>query len=139
MKKMMKDFCLRGLVAAGFGPIAYGIVILVIELCGVDTMQNGVVIFKAIISTYLMGFVCAGLSAIWQNERLGLGLAILIHGTSLYLLYLITYLVNGWILTKNILIFSIIFILGYLLVWLVIYLIEKVRAKKFNQQLMQNN
>lgn len=139
MKKMMKDFCLRGLVAAGFGPIVYGIVILVIELCGVDTMQNGVVIFKAIISTYLMGFVCAGLSAIWQNERLGLGLAILIHGTSLYLLHLFTYLVNGWILTKSILIFSIIFILGYLLVWLVIYLIEKVRAKKFNQQLMQND
>ena len=135
MKKMMKDFIFRGLIAAGFGPIVYGIVIFIIETCGVNAMQDGSMILKAILSTYMMAFICAGASVIWQNERLGLGYSALIHGTVIYISYLITYLLNGWLDHDKIGQFSIIFISGYIIIWLIIFITEKLKAKKLNQQL----
>ena len=135
MKKMMKEFILRGLIAAGFGPIVYGIVIFIIETCGVNAMQDGSMILKAILSTYMMAFICAGASVIWQNERLGLGYSALIHGTVIYISYLITYLLNGWLDHDKIGQFSIIFISGYIIIWLIIFITEKLKAKKLNQQL----
>ena len=135
MKKMMKEFVFRGLIAAGFGPIVYGIVIFIIETCGVNAMQDGSMILKAILSTYMMAFICAGASVIWQNERLGLGYSALIHGTVIYISYLITYLLNGWLDHDKIGQFSIIFISGYIIIWLIIFITEKIKAKKLNQQL----
>lgn len=135
MKKMMKEFIFRGLIAAGFGPIVYGIVIFIIETCGVNAMQDGSMILKAILSTYMMAFICAGASVIWQNERLGLGYSALIHGTVIYISYLITYLLNGWLDHDKIGQFSIIFISGYIIIWLIIFITEKLKAKKLNQQL----
>lgn len=135
MKKMMKEFIFRGLIAAGFGPIVYGIVIFIIEVCGVNAMQDGSMILKAILSTYMMAFICAGASVIWQNERLGLGYSALIHGTVIYISYLITYLLNGWLDHDKIGQFSIIFISGYIIIWLIIFITEKLKAKKLNQQL----
>ena len=134
-KKMMKEFIFRGLIAAGFGPIVYGIVIFIIETCGVNAMQDGSMILKAILSTYMMAFICAGASVIWQNERLGLGYSALIHGTVIYISYLITYLLNGWLDHDKIGQFSIIFISGYIIIWLIIFITEKLKAKKLNQQL----
>ena len=74
---------------------------------------------------------------IWEIEKLGLGFAILIHGSVLYICYLAMYLVNNWINNDltNILIFSAIFVGGYLLTWLVIYIIEKQKAKKLTKAL----
>ena len=135
MKKMMKEFIFRGLIAAGFGPIVYGIVIFIIETCSVNAMQDGSMILKAILSTYMMAFICAGASVIWQNERLGLGYSALIHGTVIYISYLITYLLNGWLDHDKIGQFSFIFISGYIIIWLIIFITEKLKAKKLNQQL----
>ena len=135
MKKMMKEFIFRGLIAAGFGPIVYGIVIFIIETCGVNAMQDSGMILKAILSTYMMAFICTGASVIWQNERLGLGYSALIHGTVIYISYLITYLLNGWLDHDKIGQFSIIFVSGYILIWLIIFITEKLKAKKLNQQL----
>ena len=135
MKKMMKEFIFRGLVAAGFGPVIYGVVIFIIEVCGVRAMQSGDMILKAILSTYMMAFICAGSSVIWQNERLGLGFSALIHGTIIYISYLITYLLNGWLDNGKIGLFSIFFISGYIIIWLIILITEKIKAKKLNQQL----
>lgn len=133
MKKRIKDFLFRGLICGGFGPIVYGVVMFVIYLCGVDTLIDGLMIFKGVISTYLLGFIVAGASIIWQEERLGLGLSIFIHGSVLYICYLLMYLINGWLLSDNILIFSIIFILGYLFIWGIIYLIETIKMKRMNK------
>ena len=129
MKKMIKEFILRGLIAAGFGPVVYGIVIFIIEVCGVRAMQDGDMIFKAILSTYMMAFICAGASVIWQNERLGLGYSALIHGTIIYITYLITYLLNGWLANGKIGLFSIIFISGYIIIWLIIFITEKIKER----------
>ena len=131
MKRLFKKFALRGLVFSGFGPVIYAIVMLCIDLSNVNSLQNGLEVFKGVLSTYLLAFICAGASVIWEEEKLGLGFAILIHGSLLYVCYLITYLVNSWIKMslKEVGIFSIIFISGYLLVWIIIFIIEKIRVK----------
>ena len=137
MKDIVKEFFLRGLVVSGFGPLVYACVMFVLYLCGVDTLINGLVLFKGVISTYMMAFLIAGVSVIWKIEKLGLSFSILIHGTILYLCYLVTYLVNGWVASNpiSLVVFTGIFIGGYLLIWLFIYLVEKNRAKRLNIQL----
>ena len=140
MKKLVKEFLSRGLICGGFGPLVYGIIMFILYLCGVDINIDGLILFKGIISTYLMAFFIAGFSVIWQVERLGLAISILIHGSVLYICYLVTYLINGWLDTNiiSILVFSFVFVLGYLLIWLVIYLVEKNRVKDLNMQLKIN-
>ena len=93
MKKRIKNFLLRGAIYAGFGPIIYGIIMLTLELSNVDTNLDGIIVFKGVISTYILAYVVAGFSIIWQEERLGLAIKIAIHGSALYLSYLFTYLI----------------------------------------------
>ena len=132
MKRVLKKFTLRGLVFMGFGPLIYAIVAFILYLCNVETTSTGLEIFKAVISTSLLAFLVAGVSVVWQEEKLGIGFAVLIHGTTLYVSYLAMYLINNWIPRSgaSIAIFSGIFIGTYLLIWLIIYLVEKKRAKK---------
>lgn len=137
MKKIVSKFFMRGLMASGFGPLVYGIVMLILYLCNVETTSSGMDIFKGIISTYLLAFMVAGFTVIWEIERLGLGFAILIHGTVLYICYLLMYLINNWIgkdLT-SIGIFSAIFVGGYVIIWIIIFITEKIKAKKLNKNL----
>ena len=119
----------------GFGPIVYGIVMVILHLCNVDTSSNGLVIFKGIISTAMMAFVIAGTSVIWKQEEIQISKKISIHFLVLYLLYLLVYLLNDWIEKdlKVIGIFTLVFVLGYILTWIIIYLVEKKRAKKLNE------
>ena len=49
MKKFISNFCFRGLIAMGFGPIVYGTIMLILHLCNVDTTSNGLDIFKGIL------------------------------------------------------------------------------------------
>ena len=76
---------------------------------------------------------------IYQVEHLPLMAAISIHGAVLYIAYLVTYLVNGW-LGRGItplLVFSAIFILGFLLIWAGIYFITKRNTERLNKILKQ--
>ena len=137
MKKRIIKFFLRGLLFSGLGPIIYGIVMMILYLCGVNTLSDGLMIFNGVISTFLIGFICAGTSIVWEEEKLGLGFASLIHGSALYLCYLGMYLLNNWIPRNpiSVLLFTAIFITTYLIIWLIIYLVEKNRAKKFTAHL----
>ncbi len=74
---------------------------------------------------------------LYQIERLPLMLAILIHGSVLYISYLVTYLVNGWLErgTMPMLVFSGIFAGGYLIIWLIIYSVTKRRTRQLNEML----
>ena len=140
MKKIISKIFLRGLVAMGFGPLIYGLVMLILHLCNVDTSSNGLVMFKGIISTSLLAFLMASINLIYENDRLSLGIKILIHGLVIYIGYLVIYLLNDWI-NKNfttILIFSIIFIIGYILVWIIIYIIDRNKINNLNN-LIKNN
>ena len=133
MNKILKEFFIRGLLCMGFGPIVYSIILLILYLCNVETTINILTLFKGIISTSIMAFIIAGATVIWQIEKIGIAYQILIHGLCLYLCYLMTYLLNDWLKKEGIIIFSIVFILGYLIIWLIIYLIERKRTNNLNR------
>lgn len=140
MKKAISDFFRRGLIACGFGPMVLVIFYLILHHnCGLQTLTIREVCL-GILSLSGLAFVVGGMNVIYQAERLPLMTAILIHGGVLYLSYLATYLINGWLEQgiTPILVFSGIFILGYLAIWGVIYGITKKNAARLNAILRQN-
>ena len=130
MKKHILEFLRRGLTACGLGPMVLAIVYLVLP---VETLPVNEVCL-GIFSLSALAFVAGGMNIVYQIERLPLMAAILIHGCVLYISYLATYLLNGWLEqgVTPILIFSGIFIAGYLVIWAIIYSTTKKRTKKLN-------
>ncbi len=137
MKKNVLEFIRRGFVACGFGPMVLAIFYLILQhQAAVETMMVDQVCL-GIFSLSALAFIAGGMNVIYQIERLPLMLAILIHGGVLYISYLGTYLLNGWLEwgATPILAFSGIFVLGYLAVWAVIYSITKKRTARLNEML----
>lgn len=140
MKHIVKDFLMRGMVAAGFGPLALVVFYLITaHHAGLETISVSQVC-TGILSLTAMAFIAGGMNVIYQIERLPLMAAITVHGAVLYISYLATYLVNGWLEQGRgpILVFTVIFIAGYLAIWAVIYCITKRRTKRINEILKQN-
>ena len=137
MKKFILDFLRRGFVACGFGPIVLAILYLILQQAAsfVTLTVNQVCI--GIFSLTALAFIAGGMNAVYQIERLPLMVAILIHGSVLYISYLVTYLLNDWLEwgVTPILVFTGVFILGYLIIWAVIYSIIKKNTKKLNEAL----
>ena len=139
MKKYVLEFFRRGLVACGFGPLVLAVLYLVLqrhaalEILTVDQVCIG------IFSLTALAFIAGGMNAIYQMERLPLMVAILIHGGVLYISYLATYLLNGWLEwgVTPILVFSGIFVLGYFIIWAAIYSIIKRNTAKLNKLLKE--
>ena len=139
MKKTIMEFLRRGLIACGFGPIVLAILYLILQKqAAVETLTVNQVCV-GIFSLSALAFIAGGMNVVYQIERLPLMVAILIHGGVLYFSYLITYLVNDWLEwgATPILVFSGIFVFGYLAIWAIIYSITKKRTKKLNEMLKQ--
>ena len=137
MKNNVKDFIFRGFFAGGFGPLVLAVLYLILQKNNLVQTLTVKEMSKGIFSLYILAFIAGGMNVIYQIERLPLMTAILIHGGVLYVSYLCTYLFNGW-LEKGItpiLVFSGIFILGYVIVWVIIYSVNKKRTDKLNQML----
>lgn len=139
MKKFVLDFIRRGLTASGFGPIILAIIYLILQQHAVIETLTVREVSLGIFSLSALAFIAGGMNAVYQIERLPLMPAILIHGGILYICYLVTYLVNGWLESgaTPLLVFSGIFVLGYLAVWAVIYFITKRSTEKLNEALRQ--
>ena len=140
MKQILKDFILRGMVAAGFGPLALAAFYLIAaHQNGIETLSVGQVC-TGILSLTALAFIAGGMNVLYQIERLPLMAAIAIHGAALYGSYLATYLINGWLEQgwAPILVFTVIFILGYLALWAVIYAVTKRNTDRINEILKQN-
>ena len=137
MKKFLSDFFLRGLVAAAFGPPVLAIIYWILGRTGAVESFSPNEVALGILTIELLALVIGGMTTIYQQEQLPLATAILIHGGVLYVTYIVIYLINGWLQRKlmPILVFSAIFIAGYALIWLFIYLFNKRRTKKINQSL----
>ena len=137
MKKFWKEFFLRGLICAGGGPVVLAIIYGIIGASGAVDSLSPREVCMAILSIALLAFIAAGMTAIYQAEQLPLPIMILIHGGALYLTYILTYLLNGWLQNSivPILMFTGIFIVGYALIWCIIYLVEKKKAEKLNKLL----
>lgn len=139
MKKNILEFFRRGFVACGFGPIVLAILYLILQHeAEIETLTVNQVCL-GIFSLSALAFIAGGMNVIYQIERLPLMVAILIHGGVLYISYLVTYLLNNWLEwgTIPILVFSGIFILGYLMIWAIIYCIIRKRTERLNEILKQ--
>ncbi len=139
MKKIILEFLRRGLVACGFGPIILAILYLILQQQGLLQTLTVNQVCIGIFSLTALAFIAGGMNAIYQIEQLPLMIAILIHGSVLYISYLVTYLLNGWLELGSIpiLVFSGIFVLGYLAIWAIIYSIIKKKTNQINEILKQ--
>ena len=137
MKQFWKEFFLRGLICAAGGPVVLAIIYGILGATGAIESFSPDEVCKGILTITLLAFIAAGMTAIYKTDRLPLPIMILIHGGGLYIAYILTYLINGWLAKQLIpvLVFTGIFIVGYALIWLIIYLIEKKKAHKLNQLL----
>ena len=139
MKKHMLDFVRRGMLACGFGPIVLAILYLILRHHGVVETLSVSQVCIGIFSLAALAFIAGGMNMIYQVERLPLMGAILIHGVVLYVSYLLTYLVNDWLEggATPILVFSGIFVVGYLAIWAVIYSVIHRNTQKLNEMLQE--
>ena len=139
MKKFIMEFLRRGFVAAGIGPIVLAIVYLILQqTAAVETLSANQVCI-GIFSITALTFIAGGMNAIYQIERLPLMVAILIHGGILYISYLVTYLLNDWLDfgVMPIVLFTAIFVVGYIVIWAIIYSIIKRNTAKLNKMLKE--
>ena len=139
MKKIVLDFMRRGLVACGLGPIVLEVFYLVLQRQGAVEILTVNQVCLGIFSLSALAFIAGGMNVIYQIEQLPLMVAILIHGSVLYLSYLGTYLLNDWLEggVTPILVFSGIFVIGYLVIWAIIYSIIKRNTERLNAVLKE--
>ena len=139
MKKFILDFLHRGLVACGLVPIILAILYLILrQSAAIETLSVSEVC-TGIFSLTALAFLAGGMNSLYQLERLPLMVAILIHGCVLYVGYLGTYLLNDWLDwgVIPVVVFSAIFVVGYIVIWAVIYSIIRKNTAKLNKILRQ--
>jgi hypothetical protein len=139
MKRFVLEFLRRGAIASGIGPIVWAIIYMILQqVAEVETLTVNQVCI-GIVSLTALAFLAGGMNALYQIERLPLLMAILIHGSVLYVSYLGTYLINDWLDFGiiPIIVFSVIFVVGYIVIWAIIYSIIKRNTAKLNDMLQQ--
>ena len=139
MREIVSEFIRRGMIASGFGPLVLAALYLILQEKGIVQTLTVNEMCLGIVSLSVLAFIAGGVNVIYKIEQLPLMIAILIHGGVLYTGYLATYLVNGWLEWGNspILIFTGIFAVSYLVIWVIIYFINKKRTASLNEKLKQ--
>ena len=139
MKKYSLDFLRRGLAACGLGPIVLAILYLILQCQGTISTLTINQVCLGIFSLSALAFIAGGMNVIYQIEQLPLMVAVLLHGIVLYCGYLAAYLLNGWLVwgSAPILVFSAVFVLGYIAIWGFIYSFNKRNTQKVNQILQK--
>ena len=139
MKKFVLDFLRRGMMACGLGPVVLAVFYLILQQRGAVEMLTVSQVCTGIFSLAGLAFVAGGMNAIYQIERLPLMVAILIHGGVLYASYLGAYLLNSWLEggAIPILVFSGIFVVGYVVIWAIIYFIIRRNTQRLNKVLKE--
>ena len=139
MKKIVLEFLHRGMVGCGLGPLVLAVFYLIMGRQGIFDTLSVEQVCVGIFSLAALAFIAGGMNVVYQLERLPLMVAVLIHGLVLYISYLVTYLLNGWLEwgITPILVFSGIFVIGYLAIWAVIYCMTKKNTERLNEGLKQ--
>ena len=137
MKQYVFGFLKRGLMAAAGGPVVLAIVCGILGATGVITTLTPGQVCMGILTVSLMAFIAAGINVVYEIEQLPLFTAILLHGAALYADYILIYLLNGWLKSEltSVLVFTGVFILGYALIWLIIYTVTKKSADRLNRKM----
>ena len=137
MKKYVIEFLKRGMSFCFGGPLVMAIVYFVLGVFGeLQTLTVNEVVL-GIFSSTLLAFIAAGVTVIYTIDKLSPFSAALIHGVVLYLDYILLYLFNGWLQSslKPIMIFTVCFILGYLIIWAIVFVVTRKCTKKLNESL----
>ena len=139
MKKLVSEFFRRGLVACGFGPLVLAVLYLLLQHTAAVRVLTVDQVCIGIVSLSALAFIAGGINVVYRMEQLPLMAAISIHGGVLYISYLATYLLNGWLAwgIAPILVFTTIFLLGYVAIWAVIYTITRRTTARLNRALKQ--
>lgn len=137
MKKYLSEFLKRGLMAMGGGPLILAAIYFIHWKINGTSELSSETAAREILTISLMAFIASGITMIYRIEELPLFYAALIHGGVLYLDYLIIYLFNGWLKSgaAPFLIFTLCFVLGYLLIWVIINAVTRAHAKHLNNTL----
>lgn len=137
MKRIVLDFLRRGLIASGIGPVVLAIVYLILrQTSAVHTLTVDEVCV-GIFSMTGVAFIAGAMNALYQIERLPLMAAIMLHGAALYISYLGAYLLNDWLNwgLVPVGIFTGIFVVGYIVIWALIYSATKRKTARLNESL----
>lgn len=133
MNRFVKEFLRRGMLFAWGGPAVVAIVWLILGKTGqLEALRTGEAVLGVLSSTVL-AFVAAGITAVYQLEQLPKPMAGLIHLAVLYADYLTVYLLNGWIESRVIAAFTLVFAAGFLSIWAAVYLTVSRSVKKMNR------
>lgn len=141
IKRYYKDFLLRGIISMGFGPLVLAIIYTMLWIFGVVESVSAPEMCIGIVTITILAFLSGSITMLYQIEELPLIWAILSHGIVLYTVYAVVYVVNGWLETGVIpfIVFTLIFIFGYLMIWGIIYLIQKRQTDKLNKVIEKNH
>ena len=141
IKRYYKEFLLRGIISMGFGPVVLAIVYAILGISGIVESIPVSTMCTGIISITILAFVSGGITVLYQIEELPLIWSIFSHGLALYISYTVLYFMNGWLESgmTPFIIFTLIFVIGYLLVWGIIYLIMKKQTDKLNEIIEKND
>ena len=137
MRKYVVEFLKRGMSFCFGGPLVLAIVYGILGLVGaVESFTVGEVV-TGIFSSTLLAFIAAGITVIYTIDKISTFTSALIHGAVLYLDYILLYLFNGWLQSslKPIIIFTICFVLGYLIIWAIVFVVTRKCTKKLNESL----
>lgn len=137
MKKYVKMFCRRGLMVAWAGPVICAIIWYVLYKVNVIATLSVPDVLLGVCSMALMAFIAGGVSVVYQIENLPKAFAGLIQMAALYVDYLGFYLLNGWITPEHIWMYTLIFLAGFAVIWLGIYIPIRLKVKKMNRILSE--
>ena len=135
--KYVLQFLHRGAIFGGFGPLIMGIIYAILSHTIPDFSLTGTEVLLVTLSTYLLAFLQAGASVFNQIEHWPLSKSLFFHFSTIYLAYVLCYVVNSWIPFEPLVIgiFTIAFVLTYLVIYLTVVLTTKAIGKRFNAQL----
>ena len=137
MNKYLKSFLIRGFAFSGLGPIVLGIVYAVLSNTLTNFSLSGEQVCLGILSTYILVFLQAGATIFNQIDEWPVAKSLLCHFLTIYIAYLLCYLINTWIPFEPmiLLIFTVIFVVLYFVIWLIVYISIKSISKKINSKL----
>ena len=132
-----QEFFLRGLIFGGAGPLVLGIVYLCLHISLEDLSLTGAEVFWGIFSTYLLAFIHAGSGVFHKIESWSPGRSCLCQMSLLYVAYILCYVLNDWLPFEPlaIAVFTAIFVVGYGLICLAVYLCVHAAARRLNRSL----
>lgn len=141
MNRYVKIFLFRGMLFGGFGPLVMAVIYLALSLSISGFSLSGSEVFVAVLSTYLLAFLVAGASVFREIERIPFAVSNLMHFGLLYIAYTACYLVNAWIPFDGrvLLVFTGVFVLGYVAVCLCVYASIRVLSRRFNERLSERS